>query len=162
MYLTKPQFFYHITDENWGKKKKLVPRDNDHPNVCNRCEEEPNTPRICVCPTVAKCLSAVELSGNVRIYRTYRPCRAHYPRRVSDSRITKERWLFRPTVFVRVGSLSHWLIRIMADKMDGFCFGGYGIDLERQKTYYAWVCANLISLMDKDSCSSVKSGVSLV
>ncbi len=161
MRLTEPQFFYHVTDKNWGQKKQLLPRDNNCAGVWCRDSNEPNTARICVCPTVAKCISAIEMDREHRIYRTLRPCRARYPRRVLDSRITTERWLVRPTAFVLVGFLSEELIRDIVKPVD-FIFGSDGRDLELQKEYYKWVCLNLIQMIEADSDSRVKSGVILV
>lgn len=115
MRLTKPQFFLHLTHEDWGPKTKLWPKDIGY----NRPVSEPKVPRICVAPTLSKCLVAIGVphdnaEGHIYIYRTYHKCRAAYPFKVCDVSVTSERWIKKPTTFVLVGMVHYdWIENIL-------------------------------------------------
>lgn len=93
---TKPQYFYHISTYDLGKSKIFKPKVGDF--AC----DEPDTPRICVAPTVAHCLSSIYVDDRRHIYRTKRKEKAVYPYNVIDSCVTKEKWLLKPTKFIKV------------------------------------------------------------
>jgi len=98
--LTKPKLWYHISHVDLGDTVEFSPRQIHE-------EGEPRRARICVAPTVAHCLAAIKLfRGPYSIYRTRDPVVAYYPYRVCDVRITRERWLLHPTVFVKTGIVS--------------------------------------------------------
>ena len=103
MRYTKPEFFYHITDKWWKKRVKLHPK-TDGPH---RDPDEPKIARICVSKTIYGCVSAISccLGTRMYIYRTYHRVKAAYTWGVADARITQERWLVRPTTFLRVGKI---------------------------------------------------------
>lgn len=126
---TKPRFFYHVTEKRWPKRKRLKPL---HSSMTDRPAEEPSLARICVAPTVAQCLSAISYSGyyTYHIFRTLRRIKAKYPYSVADSRITNERWLTKPTSFIKIGSIQP---RIMKSMPYAFCGSGYKQDLAKQK-----------------------------
>lgn len=94
--MDEKRFWFHITEENWGSKVKLYPRR------CLRGESvgEPDTPRICVCPSMIKCYIATNWEvANRYVYRTVRRCSAVPAVGVYDSHITNEHWLLKPTTF---------------------------------------------------------------
>lgn len=104
----KKQYYYHITDENWGNHIVLNPRkDGD-----NRDPKEPLTSRICVCPTIEGCLIAIYLQDmrTINVYRTEKEVLAENPYQVLDAHITGEKWLTKPTKFIYIGNLDKTLI----------------------------------------------------
>jgi hypothetical protein len=99
----KFDYYYHITSRTWRKTKRLKPQI---PLLCS--EEEPiDIKRICVCADIAGCLTAIgDLDSiSMDIYRTKNKVRAYEPYSVFDKNITKEKWLIKPTIFVRVGKM---------------------------------------------------------
>ena len=100
---TKPQYLYHITHEHWGNNKLLYPRAKG----INRGDYEPYIRRICVCPTIEGCLTALGaalLYGvDIQVYRTMKQEESMLPYEVTDSYITGEKWLVRPTHFSLYG-----------------------------------------------------------
>lgn len=108
-------YFYHISDELSPKDHILTPRRDG----CNRDPEEPDTPRICVCPTMAGCICAVgpslSIRKRIRVFRTknqvvsYAPFGKHESggnKAVIDAHITKEKWLIRKTSFKFIGYIN--------------------------------------------------------
>ena len=99
----RPQYYYHITDKDWGKSVTLKPRVNG----VNRGFDEPKLSRICVGPSISHCLaSAVTNAAEMSIYRTRNKVLAYYPVEVHDVKYTREKWLLRPINFVYVGTLA--------------------------------------------------------
>lgn len=99
------QYWYFITDVDMGKTMSLIPR-KPH----GMSEDEPSTKRICVAPTAAHCMSALDIgyrtnNGNVYVYRTRRQVKARVPYNVYDSHITQEHWLHTKTRFTLVDIL---------------------------------------------------------
>lgn len=93
--------WYFITQRDMGDTMSLTPRT---PILKN--DDEPDTHRICVAPTAAHCMSALNLdAGNLHVYRTRRKVKARVPYGVYDSHITKEHWLVSKTRFTRVETL---------------------------------------------------------
>lgn len=93
------RYYYHLTDEDWGKKKRLHPRAEGK----NRDSHfEPDTARICVSSTISGCFVAkyVQEMHGFRIYRTKRKVRSVPPVEVVDHKITNEYWLLKSTEFV--------------------------------------------------------------
>lgn len=77
-----------------------------HPRTpINMSEDEPTCKRICVAPTAAHCMSAVDLDwrGNtIYVYRTRIQVKARVPYSIYDSHITQEHWLHSSTRFTLV------------------------------------------------------------
>lgn len=92
--------WYHVSHD-WTKKEILV-----QPRVVDRVEDdEPDTPRICVCPTVAQCIVAIgdyTLGERFTVYE----CQGEAVPAVGvfDSALTDEHWLLTPTLFRKVYS----------------------------------------------------------
>lgn len=104
------QFYYHLTTSNLGKVKILTPLHSDDKKVQHRADTEPETPRICVAPTIGGCLLAIytclsAINPKINIYRTYNKVKAENPNNVKDSTITGEKWLIKPTKFILIGSI---------------------------------------------------------
>lgn len=102
------RYWYFVTEEDMGDQMSLTPRC-----PINMGDDEPTLKRICVAPTPAHCMSAINIYQNiVHVYRTVRPVKGHKPYSVGDSRITKEHWLKTKTRFERVTALdvtkSNW------------------------------------------------------
>lgn len=85
-----------------------------HPRTPWGCsQDEPDTKRICVAPTAAHCMSAIDIccgsrcndEGKIYVYRTRRQVKARVPYNVYDSHITQEHWLHTSTRFTLVDIL---------------------------------------------------------
>lgn len=105
-FYSEKRYWYHLSSTLSKKKELLRPRDNDE--GFNRSDNEPNTKRICVSPTLEQCLTAVPYSKTDKyfIYRTSRKVIAKKSREVFDSEITQEGWLTISTSFIRIGTLN--------------------------------------------------------
>lgn len=104
--MDKPQYFYHLTDKPWSFRILLSPRSEG----CNRDFDEPNTPRICVSPSVEQCMVAIYICPDdiFYVYRTEDKIKGtkEPTKMIADAHITGERWIIKPTWFVRVGTLT--------------------------------------------------------
>jgi hypothetical protein len=118
-------FLYHITYSSlWGKQITLFPK---HITCC--CEDEPNIERICVCPDIVGCLTAMSyFYSHLYIYRTKYPVCYYYPYDVFDVKATRERWLLEKTLFIKVFNINSDI----ADKIPK----GNGNYLSQQKRDY--------------------------
>lgn len=99
------QYWYFITDQDMGTTMSLLPR-----TPRGMSEDEPNTKRICVAPTAAHCMSAIDINyrcnaNKIYVYRTRRQVKARVPYDVYDSHITQEHWLHTKTRFTLVDTL---------------------------------------------------------
>lgn len=102
------RYWYFITEKDMGISMSLNPR-----TPWGMSEDEPQTKRICVAPTAAHCMSAIDVGsgsrsgaeGKVYVYRTRRQVKARIPYNVYDSHITKEHWLQTRTRFTLVETL---------------------------------------------------------
>ncbi len=130
---TKPRFWYHISEKNLGYKAYFEPREIE-------CLGEPSRPRICVSPTVAHCLSAICAHDKVYVYRTYRKMSARYPYGICDSYITKERWLFGETCFLRQLTIKYDDLGLH----EFSCARGDPFELGRQEDEYTDICISLM------------------
>lgn len=102
------QYYYHVTEKDWGKEVLLKPKGHGK----NRdMENEPNTPRICVSSTIEGGLVAIYIDDlkSVNIYRTKEMVFAESPCEILDSQITGEKWITKPTKFVFVNNLDNLL-----------------------------------------------------
>lgn len=94
------QYWYFITGIDMGATMTLHPR-----TPSSMSEDEPTCKRICVAPTAAHCMSAVDLScrgDTIYVYRTRRQVKARVPYDVYDSHITQEHWIHTSTRFTLV------------------------------------------------------------
>jgi len=130
---TNPRYLYHITlEKNWGNRIKLTPRNYS----IYRASDEPDVPRICVCPTIEGCINAIwpcysSPYNNISIYRTLRKVHSFKPKGVTDANITGERWILKPTVFYLIGKIKG--SDIYDNKLFGYTAGGEGNDLIKQR-----------------------------
>ena len=144
----KPKIFYHISKKDLGAKVKLLPLDSNDPRTVDRGGSEPDVSRICVAPTIAGCLGAILLCPKKHyIYRTVKQKLAKNPYGVADAKNTGEKWLIKPTVFIKIGIISYnTMIQIMNQKEnDGFCFytgEASASDLIAQSKFIRWLSAN--------------------
>jgi hypothetical protein len=96
-----PRYWYFITQVDMGKTMSLNPRV---PKGMH--EDEPYIKRICVAPSAANCMTAIDLyDGNLYVYRTRRKVKARIPHDVYDQHITNEQWLMTKTRFTLVDTL---------------------------------------------------------
>lgn len=101
------QYWYFVTGTDMGSTMSLNPR-----TPRGMSDDEPNTKRICVAPTAAHCMSAIDVcykidsSRKLYIYRTRRKVKARVPYSVYDSHITQEHWLHSRTRFTLVETLT--------------------------------------------------------
>lgn len=98
------QYWYFITRQNMGQTMSLTPR-----RPINMSDDEPLCERICVAPTAAHCMSAIDLDyigDTIYVYRTRRQVKARVPYSVYDSHITQEHWLHTKTRFTLVETLN--------------------------------------------------------
>lgn len=97
--------WYHVSSVDHGPTMSACRR-----GPVLRCASEPATPRVCVCPELAGCLSAVLLQpGRAYVYAVER--RAVAPKGVWDAAITGERWLVPPVELVLVRVLEPYFVR---------------------------------------------------
>lgn len=91
------RYWWHCTSDYHGESWTAVRRPPKHRSV-----REPDTPRLCVAPTIAECFSAVLFNENkpVYCYRTAKKCRGVSPKNVWDSVVTREAWLIPPVQMV--------------------------------------------------------------
>ena len=108
----KSQYFYHITEKKWPRRKLLKPLANEQINSDNRPEEEPDIARICVSKYIYGCLSAIPFTycGSLYIYRTEEKVKAAYVWEVCDSKITNERWIVKPTWFIKCCTITRSIL----------------------------------------------------
>ena len=113
--IVKPRFnykarhFFHLTNKKWGKEIILKPKTTDQLPLPNRCDNEPDVPKICVALTVEGCLIALANHcwySPIQIYRTAEPVQSVKPWEVDDADITGERWITQECKFVQVGHLN--------------------------------------------------------
>lgn len=127
-------YYYHISTQLSAKDKILKPK---WPGA-NHGDNEPYLKRICVCPTIAGCLSAVApcLDRNkVKIFRTINkvngyypfcpnsyknPFRTRYP--VADAAVTGEKWILTPVKFKYIGYM------VVDELPDEILYGNVGWD----------------------------------
>lgn len=107
--MVKPKFYYHITQNKWPKRIKLIPRiEGQH-----RSEDEPLISRTCVAPSIEGCLialgSCLLLSRPIYIYRTIKKVSVRNPYKVIDSCVTKEKWITKPIKFMKIGKINDLL-----------------------------------------------------
>ena len=99
---------YHISTKYLGKTVTFSPR-----KPLSMADGEPDTLRICVCPTLGGCYRACQvlepynLMGNNGFIEAHHVYRAEvdktYPaKQVTDAKYTGERWLLQPIVFTHV------------------------------------------------------------
>lgn len=96
---------YHITCDEWPEETILQPRTPERGVGCG----EPDTPRICVCPSLVGCILACgpDFAWFAKyIYQAVEPFSVAQPCDVFDSEITQELWITTPTKFVRVSHLN--------------------------------------------------------
>ena len=98
----KPVTLYHCTDRHHGSELIVRRKSPIMPS-----EKEPDTPRLCACPSVAACIGARMFHDNhdVYVYRTAKKRKGITPRKVWDSLITSERWLIPPEKLNFVGPI---------------------------------------------------------
>lgn len=91
------RYWWHCTSEYHGERWTAVRRCPRH-----RSQSEPDTPRLCVSPTVAECFAAVlfKKCKPVYCYQTEKKCSGITPRNVWDSVVTREAWLIPPVSMV--------------------------------------------------------------
>jgi hypothetical protein len=101
---SEPRYWYHVSSTLVKPLVILRPWTNE--DGFNRTDSEPNTPRICVAPTIEQCLVAIPYRsvGDYTIYRTKAPKRAARPRKVYDASVTQEGWLQETTAFIKIGT----------------------------------------------------------
>ena len=101
-----PRYWYHLSSTLENRRVYLKPWDNS--KGFNRTSSEPDVPRTCVSPSIEHCLTAIPYSDGDEyvIYRTARKIKATKAHGVFDCRVTKEGWIQKPCMFVKVGTLS--------------------------------------------------------
>lgn len=101
-----PRYWYHLSSTLNHKRVYLKPWDNS--KGFNRSYVEPDVPRTCVSPSVEHCLTAIPYCPGDKyvVYRTARKVRPTKAHKVFDCKVTKEGWIQKPCMFVRVGTIS--------------------------------------------------------
>jgi len=94
--------WYHISTTDFGPEVKFLPRE-----PTSSCQGEPDTPRICVSPSLAGCLVAgvvgFSFPNTIYVYTTHAP--AVPATGVFDAEVTEEHWILQPAIFKKVGQL---------------------------------------------------------
>ena len=101
-----PRYWYHISTTLNRSRHYLTPWDNSKGFNRNPCV--PDVKRSCVAPSVAHCLTAVPypLGEKFVVYRTEQKVKATQAKDVFDCVVTLEGWIQKPTMFIRIGTLS--------------------------------------------------------
>lgn len=138
MKYTNKKYFYHLTSKRWHHTKLLKPltiEQIESRGDSNRSPDEPDVARICVSDTIYGCLSALPFSTYkpLYVYRTNEKIKAVYPWEVCDSKITKERWITKPTQFIRCCTLSKKLLQELIDAVPFVFYCGNPRRLRSQK-----------------------------
>lgn len=142
------RYYYHLTSNDWGSEKLITPKEWSK----GRGEWEPRFPRICVCPSIALCLSAFDNGeSNLNAYRTKEKVKAIIPWDLSDQKITEEMWIDKPTQFVFISEIPRSIINRINEYDRIGCgfplcviFGGAPDDLKEQRRFKKHVI-NVIS-----------------
>lgn len=94
----------HISRQDHGDKVKFLPRK---PHSAH--DSEPDTPRICVSPSLAGCLVA----GVIPMYRDYTVIYVYQTKSpvvstegVFDQKATEEHWILQPAIFEKIGEFT--------------------------------------------------------
>jgi hypothetical protein len=96
--------YYHVSTRDYQEEQSAwspwVPLDSGI--------NELDIPRICVAPTISKCLLAINYKAysydRFIIYKTN--AEVYYPIGVLDAEVTKEMWVLSPTTFTKCGEIS--------------------------------------------------------
>lgn len=97
-----PRYWYFVTQVDMGQTMSLTPRC-----PIGMDDDEPVNNRICVAPSAANCMTAINLNiGKIYVYRTRRKVKARKPYNVYDSHVTNEHWLHTKTRFTLVEVLN--------------------------------------------------------
>lgn len=108
----KKRIYYHCTNFDHGLFLEVKRKPPSHMS-----DDEPKTPRLCVCPTIPQCFTArLFLHGPVFVYKTMEPISGIKPKFVWDLFITEEKWIIPPTQLVCCEVISHDLV-IKAQKL---------------------------------------------
>lgn len=109
---------YHLSDKYLGKRPTLVPRV-----PVNRDSTEPDTPRICVAPTLVGCykslIALMDLANRFPAMHVYcaESDKSVPAKKVYDARVTQERWLLEATQFQHLGKMPRiWLQDLRNDQ----------------------------------------------
>ena len=126
--------YYHIS-LHFIENLVLEPRSSHHPE-CSRDVGEPSIARICVAPSVAHCMSAIAMYSKVLyIYRTKHRVLGTQPYKVSDAKLTRERWLLRPTEFVLAGKIGHRKMSQFLSEWDQFQYDDHYWSMAIQRRF---------------------------
>ena len=135
----KNRYWYFVTQKAMGDVMSLSPR-----TPWGISEDEPMTKRICVAPTAAHCMSAINLwPGCVYVYRTRRKVMGHTPYSVGDAYITKEHWLKNKTRFILVKVLH------IPEGLDYFMGDRCSLDNMSQQAYDKKLITNWCRRIDR-------------
>jgi hypothetical protein len=98
----KSRYWYHLSDSLCENEVRIIPEER----TTRRGGGEPPGSRFCVCPSIPHCLTAVCWGLRFYVYRSKEKVRATKPYNISDSYITHEGWILKPTTFIRLGTLT--------------------------------------------------------
>jgi len=95
----KKRYWYHLSYNFSTPEIEIFPWDNWR----RRAGSEPSGNRLCVCPSVAHCLTALPHRPLYHIYRTFSKIIAEEPEGVYDSEVTKEAWIVKKIKLKKIG-----------------------------------------------------------
>lgn len=97
----RKQYHYHVSAKrlDYLDVKRALP-------MCPS-QNEPDVPRLCVCPSVPGCFAARVFTKrkDLYVYRTLKKTKGIKPYRVWDAVITGERWLIPPMRLERIATI---------------------------------------------------------
>ncbi len=129
---------YHISDQNFGNKIKLIPRVPESTADANY--EDDVTPRICCALTLPQCLYSTERTYDITsegkeiklyVYEAIvKASKLYQPKedQVFDTYYTGELWLLEPTVFTLVNSYTLRRQQVLGYPYSRFSFTADGED----------------------------------
>lgn len=96
------RIWFHCTEIDHGDVLTIERRPPKH-----RLPAEPDTPRLCVCPSVPECFGARLFNPlkTVHVYATRKPQNGIKPIGIWDQGLTREHWLIPPTQLRKVAQI---------------------------------------------------------
>jgi len=105
--MNRRRIWFHCSEVDHGATLTIERRPPKH-----RLKAEPETPRLCVCPSVPECFGArLFFPGNgVHVYSTLKQRSGIKPIGVWDCDYTREHWLIPPVTLSKVGFIKPYAV----------------------------------------------------
>lgn len=160
----RKRYWFHLTEDDRGDSFYSERK-------AHFTEGEPDTPRLCVAPSVISCFIARLFLSKVYVYRTNRKLKCFYPgKRVHDAAITQEHWVFERVLLERVKVIEEEIVQRINRRMI-YWFTDHGsLNLHQRVLYYRYVANHMLQMepdapdhlyLSKRLCNFVKRKLSI-